>query len=227
VRVLDNLSSGSPANLAAADVAQSDFEFHEGDVRDYGVVEAATRDVDRFVFASSCNCYGRAEARNIDETVEPDPINPYAETKHEAEQLFAEYGAAHDVDTTALWMSTVYGDAPGVRFNLVVNAFVFRALTDRPLTVCGDGSNWRPFVHVEDAARAFADAAIRPERWPAAVYNVGANAENYRIETIAETGFDLQWSLPECVTDLAARLGGARAETGTVQSVLAGGETDD
>ncbi len=153
VRVLDTLSSGSPANLAAADVARSDFEFHEGDVRDYGVVEAATRDVDAIVH--------------------------------------------------------------------------LRALTDRPLTVYGDGSNWRPFVHVEDAARAFADAAIRPERWPAAVYNVGASAENYRIETIAETGFDLQWSLPEGVADLAARLGGARAEDGTVQSALAGGETDD
>jgi hypothetical protein len=29
-----------------------------------------------------------------------------------------------------------------IRFNLVVNQFVFRGLTDQPLTVYGDGSNW-------------------------------------------------------------------------------------
>ena len=60
------------------------------------------------------------------------------------------------MDGPALRMSTNYGYAPGVRFNLVVNHFVFRALTGRPLTVYGDGSNWRPFVHVADAARACA-----------------------------------------------------------------------
>ncbi len=45
---------------------------------------------------------------------------------------------------TALRMATNFGHSPGIRFNLVVNYFVFRALTDRPLTVYGDGSNWRP-----------------------------------------------------------------------------------
>jgi nucleoside-diphosphate-sugar epimerase len=40
---------------------------------------------------------------------------------------------------------------------------------------------------VQDAARAFADAVITPERWSELVYNVGANEENYRIETVAET----------------------------------------
>ena len=72
-----------------------------------------------------------------------------------------------------------------MRFNLVVNHFVFLALTDRPLTVYGDGSNWRPFIHVEDAARAYRHAAVDPEAWPQAVYNVGANDQNYRVEEIA------------------------------------------
>jgi len=83
-------------------------------------------------------------------------------------------------------MSTNYGWSPGVRFNLVVNHFVFRGLTDRPLTVYGDGSNWRPFIHVRDAARAYAQAALEPELWPQQVYNVGANDANYRISEIAE-----------------------------------------
>ena len=228
VTVLDNLSTGSPANLTGADVGRDDLAFREGDVREYGAVEAAVRDVDvvihlaaitgaesthgreaetravnrggtenvlkaarkfdvdRVVFASSCNNYGRAESREIDETVEPDPINPYARAKHESERLLADYADDYGLETTALRMSTNYGYAPGVRFNLVVNTFVFRALTDRPLTVYGDGSNWRPFIHVEDAARSFRTAATDPDRWPRQVYNVGADAANYRIATVAD-----------------------------------------
>jgi len=142
--------------------------------------------VDNVVFASSCNVYGRAPSQAMDETTDPDPINPYAETKLQSEDLLREYCADHDMDGTALRMATVYGDAPGVRFNLVVNYFVFRALTDRALTVYGDGSNWRPFVHVRDSARAYASAALDPGNWDQLVYNVGSNAGNFQISEIAE-----------------------------------------
>lgn len=148
---------------------------------------AGKLDVENVVFASSCNIYGRAPATDIDETVEPDPLNPYAESKHEAESLLAESIDEYGFDGTALRMSTNFGYSPGMRFNLVVNHFVFRALTDRPLTVYGDGSNWRPFIHVKDAARAYAHAALEPDSWPQFVYNVGANDRNFQISEIAET----------------------------------------
>ncbi len=151
------------------------------------VLKAARKlDVGTVTLASSCNVYGRATSTDLAETTDPDPINPYAETKLAAERLLAEYVSEYDVRGTALRLSTNYGHAPGIRFNLVVNGFVFRALTGRPLSVYGDGSNWRPFVHVEDAARAFGKAACDPDEWPDLVYNVGANDENYRIAEIAE-----------------------------------------
>ncbi|MUW13209.1 NAD-dependent epimerase/dehydratase family protein [Halorubrum sp. CBA1125] len=229
VTVLDSLAAGTPRNLMGIGLGTTDrLDFHRGDVREYGDVENAMRNVDtvvhlaaitgadstherreetfdvnydgtenvvraagklgvdNVVFASSCNLYGRASSTDIDETVEPDPLNPYAEAKLEAETRVREAQAEHGFDATALRMSTNYGYAPGVRFNLVVNYFVFRALTDRPLTVYGDGSNWRPFIHVTDAARAYKHAALDPGAWPRDVYNVGATDQNYRIETIAE-----------------------------------------
>lgn len=146
--------------------------------------------VDNVVFASSCNLYGRAASRDLDETVEPDPINPYAETKLAGERLLREATEEFGFDGTALRMATNYGDAPGVRFNLVVNTFVFRALTGRPLTVYGDGSNWRPFIHVRDAARAYAHAALDPDAWDHLVYNVGTSDANYRIAEVAEAVSD-------------------------------------
>ena len=225
VVVLDSLVSGSPRALSGS--FGDSLEFRRGDVREYGDVESAMRDVDRVVhlaaitgaasthdrreetvavnydgtenvltaagklgvehvvFASSCNVYGRATSTDIDETVEPDPINPYAEAKHDAESLLREYCAEYDMTGTALRMATNYGDAPGVRFNLVVNHFVFRAVSGRPLTVYGDGSNWRPFIHVDDAAAAYTHALRNPDAWPEPVYNVGSNDANYRIEEIA------------------------------------------
>jgi len=142
--------------------------------------------IDHVVFASSCNVYGRATSTDIDETVDPDPINPYADSKLRSETLLRESCEEFDMTGTALRMATNYGYSPAIRFNLVVNHFVFRALTGRPLTVYGDGSNWRPFIHVRDAARAYADAALHPEDWSEPVYNVGSNAQNYQISEIAE-----------------------------------------
>jgi UDP-glucose 4-epimerase len=151
------------------------------------VLRAARKfDVENVVFASSCNVYGRAPTTDLDETTDPDPINPYAETKLRAEALLETYVEDYGLDGTALRMSTNFGEAPGVRFNLVVNYFVFRALTDRALTVYGDGRNWRPFIHVQDAARAYAAAALDPDAWPQLRYNVGSDAENYRIEDVAD-----------------------------------------
>ncbi|MFB6118776.1 NAD-dependent epimerase/dehydratase family protein [Halosegnis sp.] len=226
VTVMDDLSSGTPRALAGQ-LGDETVQFRQGDVRQYGDVEAAAREadavihlaaitgaasthdrreatiatnydgtenvctaagktgVDTLVFASSCNVYGRAPTTDIDETVAPEPINPYAETKRDAEQLVAETGEEFGVDTVSLRLATNYGDAPGVRFNLVVNSFVFRALTGRPLTVYGDGSNWRPFIHVRDAARAYRAAALAPADWPQNVYNVGATDENYRVADVA------------------------------------------
>ncbi|MFH5801476.1 NAD-dependent epimerase/dehydratase family protein [Haladaptatus sp. CMAA 1911] len=142
--------------------------------------------VDNVVFASSCNNYGRATSTNITEETEANPLNPYAETKDKGEQLLVDHVSNDHFQGTALRMSTNYGYSLGIRFNLVINHFVFRAVTNRPLTVYGDGTNWRPFIHVNDAARAFKQAACNPEAWPEAVYNVGANAENYQIADIAE-----------------------------------------
>ena len=226
VVVLDSLVSGSPRTLLGS--VGNDLEFVRGDIRNYGDVETAMRDVDRVihlaaitgassthdrrdetfavnyegtenvvtaagkfdvdsvVFASSCNNYGRAASRNIDEMTTPDPLNPYAESKVQAEELVDDAAAEYGFDATSLRMSTNYGFAPGVRFNLVVNHFVFRGLTNRPLTVYGDGNNWRPFIHVEDAARAYKHATLHPDQWSHDVYNVGSTDQNYQISDIAE-----------------------------------------
>ena len=170
-------------HLAAITGASETFEIREKtfDVNQEGtktVLRASEEaGVDKAVFASSCNVYGSTDSFEVDEEVEPDPLNPYAEAKLSAEKDCFD----SSVSTAVLRLSTNYGWSDGIRFNLVVNSFVFRALVGEPLTVYGDGTNWRPFMHVKDTARALKQAL----GWDEGVYNVGG--DNLTINEVAAT----------------------------------------
>lgn len=73
----------------------------------------------------------------------------YGEAKARGEQIAAGVGAA------IVRPGSVYGDGKGV-----VSYFLDRAAEDEPLTVYGDGTQTRPFVHAEDAVDAILDAPV-------------------------------------------------------------------
>jgi nucleoside-diphosphate-sugar epimerase len=69
-----------------------------------------------------------------------------------------------------------------------------RAFFDKQITVDG-GSQWRPLVHVDDAARALLAAVKAPlEKVSGEIFNVGSSDENYQIAEIAE---EVQKHLPD------------------------------
>ncbi|AGK62030.1 Nucleoside-diphosphate-sugar epimerase [Archaeoglobus sulfaticallidus PM70-1] len=157
-----------------------------GDVNDtnyrgtVNVLELARKSDASMIFASTCNVYG--VGMNMDESSEPKPLNSYAESKLKAERACIEYHEKYGLDVKILRLASVYGYSPGVRFNLVVNYFTLRAVTGYPLTVFGDGSNWRPFVHVRDVAKAFLFFIENGKSGE--IYNIGR--ENYMIRDVAE-----------------------------------------
>jgi nucleoside-diphosphate-sugar epimerase len=51
-------------------------------------------------------------------------------------------------------MGTLYGYSPRMRFDLVVNTMSLKAHVEKRIQVFG-GDQWRPLLHVEDAADAF------------------------------------------------------------------------
>jgi len=107
----------------------------------------------RIIFPSSANVFGgnRDEADTVyPDDSPPQPKYPYAETKAAVEGFLHDRGGNY----TIVRFGTNYGWAPGIRFNLVVNAFVYRALQGLPLTVHGDGTNYRPFCHTQDCCWA-------------------------------------------------------------------------
>src|SRR5690606_10966330 len=72
------------------------------------------------------------------------------------------------------------------RFDLVVNLLSAKAKLDGEITV-HNGEQWRPFVHVEDAARAIVAVLEAPLPTVAnEVFNVGANDQNFTIRQVGE-----------------------------------------
>jgi nucleoside-diphosphate-sugar epimerase len=76
--------------------------------------------------------------------------------------------------------------SPRMRFDLAVNVMTKHAYVDQRITIQGGGRQWRPFVHVADAAEAFsrvveADAATVA----GATFNVGSSSCNLQILNLA------------------------------------------
>jgi nucleoside-diphosphate-sugar epimerase len=140
--------------------------------------------VRRRVFASTCSVYGAAGEGWLDEDAATAPVSLYAETHLEAEALLRTRLAGSATDACILRFATVFGLAPRMRFDLVVNLLTARALRERGIEVHG-GEQWRPQVHVEDVARATILAVDHPQAG-GGTFNVGSDHLNLRVADLAE-----------------------------------------
>ncbi|GAA0307739.1 NAD-dependent epimerase/dehydratase family protein [Halarchaeum salinum] len=137
-----------------------------------GVLETAREADARVVFASSAAIYGAPETVPIDESTPKEPSSPYGLEKLAADHYCRLYADLYGVETVALRYFNVYG--PGQRggpYSGVITKFVEQARAGGPITVQGDGTQTRDFVHVSDIVRANL-AAATTERTGTA-YNAG------------------------------------------------------
>ena len=142
--------------------------------------------VRRFVFASSCSNYGAAGDAILDETAAFNPVTAYAESKIRVERDLLAL-ADERFSPTFLRAATAYGRSPRLRGDLVVNNLLGYALATGEVLIKSDGTPWRPLVHVEDMAQAFAAVLEAPlEAVHAEAFNVGRDEDNYRVRDLAE-----------------------------------------
>jgi nucleoside-diphosphate-sugar epimerase len=168
------------------------------------LAEAAKRaGVERFVFASSCSMYGAAEGdAPLDEDAPLRPLTPYAESKVRAEQELSRL-ADDAFSPVYLRNATAFGVSSRLRLDVVLNNLVGWAFVTGAIRLLSDGSAWRPIVHVEDIGRAILGALAAPrEAVHDVAYNVGSDAENYRIRELAEIVHE---ELPECSVEVAGQ----------------------
>jgi nucleoside-diphosphate-sugar epimerase len=140
--------------------------------------------VERFVFASSCSVYGVTD-KIMHENSELRPISLYAETKMDSEEALLA-AAADDFHPTILRFSTIFGLSPRPRFDLVVNILTAKAMQEGAVSIF-NGEQWRPFLHVSDAAESIVRVLEAPVRLVGAqIYNVGDDRLNYTLNGVAE-----------------------------------------
>ncbi len=175
------------------------------------LLEAAvgSRQLRRFVYASSSSVYGDAPALPLGEDAVPQPISPYGVTKLAAEHLCRLYAVAHGVPTVSLRYFTVYG--PRQRPDMAFHRFAAALLQGREIVVYSDGEQTRDFTFVDDAVEANLRAALRPVE-PGAVFNVGGGA---RITLNAAL------RLLEAAAGRKARIVHAEAQRGDVRHTYA------
>jgi len=139
--------------------------------------------VRRYLFASSCAVYGGGREMDLSESAALNPLTVYAETCARAEEAVLARNSPC-FTTAALRNATVFGLSPRMRFDLVVNQMTHDALERGRITVGGDGTQWRPLVHVRDVARAFLLALRAPRQAIGGqAFNIGW--KNYQIDSVA------------------------------------------
>ena len=149
------------------------------------VDEAIANGITRLVFTSSCSVYGcNGHHQFLTEDSELYPVSLYARTRIKSEEYL--HGKGEQLSAVILRLSTVFGLSPRMRFDLVVNTMTGRAVKTKALNVNG-GSQWRPFVHVRDVAKAIVMATeADDEHARGEVFNVGCTDSNYQISEVAK-----------------------------------------
>ncbi len=109
----------------------------------------------RFLLASTSEAYGDplVHPQTEDYWGNVNPIGPrgvYDEAKRFAEALTMAYHRYHGVDTRIVRIFNTYGPRMRLGDGRVVPNFIAQALTGKPLTVYGDGSQTRSFCYVSD-----------------------------------------------------------------------------
>jgi len=141
------------------------------------------KSVGRLVFASSCSVYGANGKELLDEGGHLNPVSLYARSRIASEKLLKrDHGS---VEIVILRLATVCGLSERMRFDLMVNTLTACASMEGRMRVTG-ADQWRPHLHVQDAAEAFVCAVEAPSHAAANdIFNVGTEAQNFTVGDVA------------------------------------------
>lgn len=147
---------------------------------------AVEHGVRRFFFSSSCSVYGHGVFEVLDEKSPPNPVSAYSESKLQSEQdLLALQGDRFE--PVIARAATLFGWSRRMRFDLAVNQMVATASRKGVINVLGGGRQWRPFLHVHDAARCYVEFLEAPaEQVSGEIFNVGSDENNLPIIDLAK-----------------------------------------
>jgi len=139
------------------------------------------RSTDQLIVYPTTNSGYGTKSGNIFCTEETplEPISLYGETKVQAEKELLD-----SPNTITLRLATVFGMSPRMRLDLLVNHFVYAAVTDGYLVIFEKDFK-RNYVHIRDVADCFLFCVQNHARMVGRPYNVGLDSANLSKEELA------------------------------------------
>jgi nucleoside-diphosphate-sugar epimerase len=108
-----------------------------------------------------------------------EPISLYGQTKTEAEATLLE-----SVNAITLRLATVFGMSPRMRLDLLVNHFVYTAVTDGYIVIFEKDFK-RNYIHIRDVADCFIHCIENSKSMVGRPYNAGLDSANLSKEELA------------------------------------------
>ncbi len=154
----------------------------------------------RFLLFSTSEVYGdpQVHPQTEDYWGHVNPIGPrgvYDEAKRYAEALTMAYHRQQGVDTAIVRIFNTYGPRMRPHDGRAIPTFLRQALTNRHITVFGDGSQTRSFCYVDDLVRGIIALAESGEHHPV---NIG-NPSEFTLLELAEAVVEVTASESEIV----------------------------
>ena len=160
--------------------------FNTNVVGTFNVLNASNKaKVKKFIYSASASCYGIPEKYPTDEKSKIDPRYPYALTKFLGEQMIMHWRKVYGMPNISLRFFNVYGPRSRTTgaYGAVFGVFLAQKLANKPLTIVGDGTQTRDFIHVNDVVNAIQLTAKNGK--DGEIYNLG-NGEEVSVNKIAE-----------------------------------------
>lgn len=148
--------------------------------------EAVRSNVSTFVFTSSIAAYGAAQTPMI-ETTTPEPEDPYGISKYAFELDLKSAKHMFGLDYIIYRPHNVYGPNQNIydRYRNVIGIFIQQILSDKPMTIFGDGKQTRAFSYIDDVAPVIAMGPLVKQARNE-IFNVGAD-QPYTLNELADT----------------------------------------
>ncbi len=152
IDVVYHLAARVTTPLANSDAHQFDQINHWGTAELAYLLEESS--VKKIIYTSSAGVYG-SSSEPVDEQVDPDPKSFYGISKLRAEEQIRRLSERMQV--YIFRCGNVYGYNRSMRFDAVINKFLFEANFEKRITIHGNGEQSRSFIHIDKIAQALSN----------------------------------------------------------------------